>query len=201
MKEVRNYEGGIAQAVASRNITGYALVFNSESNDLGGFFETIDKNALEGVLERSDILCLLNHNEDKGVLARCTNGEGSLKLTVDDTGLKYEFEAPNTALGEELLEGLRSGDIRASSFAFEIDADKWEKRDDGSYLRTITKFKRLWDISPVYRPAYDATTSKCDCRGLDALKHEEELIETEKRAEQRRLELNEYYKQIRNDYL
>lgn len=47
------------------------------------------------------------------------------------------FEAPNTALGDELLEGLKRGDITSSSFAFTVGKDNWEKREDGSYLRTI----------------------------------------------------------------
>jgi HK97 family phage prohead protease len=109
-------------------VEGYALVFNSESNDLGGFKEIIDSRALEGVIDNSDVLCLLNHNEDKGVLARCNKGNGSLRLTVDERGLKYTFEGPKTALGDELLEGLRRGDITTSSFAFTVSSDSWEKR-------------------------------------------------------------------------
>lgn len=94
-------------------------------------------------------------------------------LEVDDTGLKYRFEAPKTALGDELLEGLKRGDINTSSFAFTIEADKWEKRNDGTYLRKITKFKELFDVSPVYRPAYDDTTVKVCTRGLNELKEKE----------------------------
>ena len=110
MKEIRNNHLEIrAITPESRQVEGYALVFNSESNDLGGFKEIIDSRALEGVIANSDVLCLLNHNEDKGVLARCNKGNGSLELTIDDKGLKYAFEAPNTALGDELLEGLRRG--------------------------------------------------------------------------------------------
>ena len=69
---------------------------------------------------------------------------------MDDTGLKYRFDAPNTALGDELLEGIMRGDISTSSFAFTIESDNWTKKEDGSYLRTITKFKELYDVSPVY---------------------------------------------------
>ena len=90
----------------SRTVEGYALVFGKQSRDLGGFTEVIEPTALEGILEKSDILCLLNHNEDRGILARSKYGTGSLELTIDDTGLKYRFEAPNTALGDEVLEGL-----------------------------------------------------------------------------------------------
>ncbi len=118
----------------------------------------IEPEAIEGILDKSDILCLLNHNEERGVLARSKYGNGSLQLEVDSTGLKYRFEAPATALGDELLEGLKRGDISTSSFAFTIDNDKWEKRSDGSYLRKITKFKELFDVSPVYKEAYPDTS-------------------------------------------
>ena len=117
----------------------------------------IQPEALDGILVRSDILCLLNHNEDRGVLARSKFGIGSLNLEVDIEGLKYRFEAPATALGDELLEGLKRGDISTSSFAFTIDNDVWEKRSNGTYLRKITKFKELFDVSPVYKSAYNDT--------------------------------------------
>lgn len=109
-------------------------------------------------MEKSDILCLLNHNEDRGILARSKYGTGSLELSIDDTGLKYRFEAPNTALGDELIEGLKRGDISTSSFAFTIDKDTWTKNEDGSYLRTINQFKELFDVSPVYKEAYPDTS-------------------------------------------
>ena len=115
MKEVRMITDSITNQPESRMVEGYAIVFNSESKDLGGFVETIEPRALEGVLEQSDILCLLNHNEDKGVLARSNKGNGSLTLEIDDKGLRYSFEAPNTSLGDELLEGLKRGDISTSS--------------------------------------------------------------------------------------
>jgi HK97 family phage prohead protease len=160
-------------------------VFNSESRDLGGFTEVIEPSALDGVVAKSDVLCLLNHNEDKGVLARCNMGTGSLTLEVDVIGLRYSFEAPNTNLGDELLEGLRRGDISASSFAFKVGEDKWTKRNDGSYLRTISIIERMYDVSPVYRAAYDATTVSVDTRGLDEAKARDKK------------EMEDYYKQLR----
>lgn len=156
--ELRNSSWELRTTENSRTVEGYALKFSKESRDLGGFIETIDPNALDGIIENSDILCLLNHNEDRGVLARSKNGIGSLKLEVDEVGLKYRFEAPNTDLGNELLEGLKRSDITTSSFAFTIDSDLWEKRSDGTYLRKILKFKELFDVSPVYKEAYPDTT-------------------------------------------
>lgn len=143
----------------TRRIEGYGIVFNKESKDLGGFKEIILPEAVDGVLERSDILALLNHDESRGILGRSTNGEGTLDLTIDKTGVKYGLEAPDTVLGDEVLSGVRRGDIRTSSFAFSVsDGQKWEKRDDGTYLRTITKFDGIYDVSPVYREAYADTT-------------------------------------------
>jgi len=158
MMELRNSSWELRATEESRTVEGYALKFNKESNDLGGFNEMIQPEALDGILVRSDILCLLNHNEDRGVLARSKFGVGSLTLEVDAEGLKYRFDAPATALGDELLEGLKRGDISTSSFAFTIDNDVWEKRSNGTYLRKITKFKELFDVSPVYKEAYPDTT-------------------------------------------
>lgn len=158
MKEIRNSSWEVRAKEDSRTVEGYALVFNKESRDLGGFTEVIEPEAIEGILDKSDILCLLNHNEERGVLARSKFGNGSLQLEVDSTGLKYRFEAPATALGDELLEGLKRGDISTSSFAFTIENDKWEKRSNGTYLRKITKFKELFDVSPVYKEAYPDTS-------------------------------------------
>ena len=187
IKEIRNSNNEITPILPeSRTVSGYAIVFNSDSHDLGGFIERIDPNSLDGVVEKSDVLCLLNHNEDRGVLARSNKGEGSLTLEIDEIGLKYTFEAPNTALGDELLEGLRRGDISTSSFAFTVGKDSWSKMENGTYLRTINSINELFDVSPVYRAAYDATSVKADSRGLDAIKQQEKE------------ELANYYKELRN---
>lgn len=171
MKEIRSIETSEFRVIPeSRRIEGYALLFNKESNDLGGFKEVISRNALDGVLEQSDILALYNHEENK-VLARNTGGKGSLSLTIDERGLKYSFIAPLTPTGEEVYSAIQRGDLRNSSFAFTTteEGQKWEKRD-GAYLRTITKFERLYDVSPVYRPAYQDTTVAV--RSLDLIKNE-----------------------------
>jgi hypothetical protein len=164
---------------SERGVEGYGIVFNSESEDLGGFTEVILPEAMNGVIERSDVKCVINHNIDRGLLARCTEGEGTMTLEVDAQGVKYSFDAPNYDLGDELIEGLLRGDIRASSFGFTVapSGDHWEKRDGGMYLRTIKQFDRLYDMSPVYSPAYrDATVAK---RCVDELRSLEELPEEE----------------------
>ena len=161
----------------SRKVEGYASVFNSRSKDLGGFTEIIDPAAFNGVIERSDVLALLNHDQDRGVLARSRKGVGSLTLTIDERGLHYSFDAPNTALGNELVEGLKRGDISTSSFAFTVAGEKWTKEEDGSYLRTITQIDKLYDVSPVYNEAYEDTSVAL--RSLEAARAEEEKEEVE----------------------
>ena len=156
----------------SRKVEGYASVFNSRSKDLGGFTEIIDPAAFNGVIERSDVLALLNHDQDRGVLARSRKGVGSLTLTIDERGLHYSFDAPNTALGNELVEGLKRGDISTSSFAFTVAGEKWTKEEDGSYLRTITQIDKLYDVSPVYNEAYEDTSVAL--RSLEAARAEEQ---------------------------
>lgn len=153
-KEIRQ---SIKATFSGRRVSGYACLFESESNDLGGFVEVISRRALDGVLEKSDVLALLNHNTNSGILARYRKGKGSLKLSIDSKGLRYEFEAPDTALGNELVESLKRGDIDESSFAFTVEDEEWSTKSNGIRVRRIKRFKRLYDVSPVYYPAYEGT--------------------------------------------
>ena len=174
MKEIRLGDNATSTS-ESRHIEGYAIVFNSLSNDLGGFREIIEQGAItEELIKNSDILCLMNHDIKRGVLARSYHGRGSLKLDIDEHGLHYSFESPKTALGDEVLEGIRRGDISKCSFAFVCGEDNWTKDENGEYIRHVKKIKNLYDVSLVYHPAYDETEVKADTRGLDELKAQEE---------------------------
>lgn len=183
-KEIRNLNNQIQQT-NDRTVEGYAVVFDSESQDLG-FIETISRSAIdEDTIKRSDVMAQLNHDKNK-FLARSRFGTGSLELSLDEHGLKYRFTAPNTATGDELIEYLQRGDIFGSSFAFTVDpqGEKWEKRED-KYYRTIEKIDRLFDISPVFEPAYLDTT--CCKRFLEIQEEfraaEEEEVKDEDKPE------------------
>ena len=142
-----------ARESGSRTVSGYGSVFNSQSEDLG-FIETIDPNAItDETIKRSDVFATLNHDMDK-ILARCKYGSGSLELKCDDKGLYYRFDAPNTDLGDELLEHLNRGEIDSSSFAFTVKRDEWTTGDDGKTYRRILEIDQVFDISPVFCPAY-----------------------------------------------
>lgn len=99
-----------------------------------------------------------------------------MKLTVDDNGLFYEFEAPHTAAGDELLEQLKRGEITASSFAFTVkpsgENERWYRDANGTSRRDIFHIEQLYDCSPVYYPAYEMTS--CSRRSLEALTEEEQ---------------------------
>ena len=177
-KEIRNISYLIKRSnEESRLVEGVAIVFNSDSQDMG-FTETISPNAIdEDTIKKSDIFAYLNHDESRGVLARSRYGEGSLKLELDENGLIYSFEAPKTALGDELLSYLSRGEISTSSFAFTIaeGGDRWYRDSDGKLRREINKIDRLFDISPVFEPAYLAT--QCTKRKLDDIKSIEEKLD------------------------
>lgn len=162
-KEIRTFSSNMEVERRSEEqgggavIRGYASVFNSDSENLGGFIERIDSHAFDDVLT-DDVRCLFNHNPDH-LLARTKSR--TLTLSVDQKGLMYECELPNTRLGQDLLELMERGDIAESSFAFSVDQEDWDEQESGLKVRTIKKVKRLYDVSPVTYPAYpDATVAK-----------------------------------------
>ena len=175
MKEIRLGDSATSTS-ESRHIEGYAIVFNSLSNDLGGFREIIEPTAIDDeLIKNSDIVCLKNHNIKLGILARSYHGRGSLKLEIDEHGLHYSFDAPHTQFGDEVLEMVKRGDIAKCSFAFVCGEDVWDKDEKtGEYIRRVKKIKKLYDVSLVYHPAYEETEAIADTRGLDELKAQEE---------------------------
>lgn len=153
-------------------VRGYAAVFGKSSDNLGGpyyqVFEIIEPGAFDDVL-KDDVRALFNHDANL-ILARSKNGTGTLTLGVDQTGLFYEFESPDTTAGRDLQVSLARGDVDQSSFAFSItqDGQKWQEVTEAGVTvatRTIKKVSRLYDVSPVTYPAYpDASAA---LRSLD----------------------------------
>ena len=101
---------------------------------------------------------LFNHDPNL-ILGRTT--AGTLKLSVDERGLKYSFTAPDTTTGRDLMVSLERGDVSQSSFGFIVEEDDWDEDENGMTIRTIKKVGRLLDVSPVTYPAYpDAEVGK-----------------------------------------
>jgi HK97 family phage prohead protease len=137
-------------------ITGYASVFGKPSEDMG-YIEYIDAHAFDSVLAaKPDCRCLWNHNPDV-VLGRTTSG--TLKLSIDETGLQYECTLPDTQAARDLAVSMKRGDVTQSSFAFVCGEDKWEKTPEGNWTRRILQVSSLLDCSPCTYPAYTDSTS------------------------------------------
>ena len=164
-------------------VVGYGAVFNSESNDLGGFREYIAPGAFDGRLE-DDVRFLINHDANL-VLARTTNG--TLRLSVDEKGLRYEADMPNTSTARDLMELLKNGTISQSSFAFTVEEDSWEVKD-GMNIRTIDKVSQLYDVSSVTYPAYNSASSSVALRSMKEWQEKEEAKKFEENLEAEKLE-------------
>lgn len=138
----------------ANSFVGYAFVYGATA-DIGGMFtEEIARGAADDVLG-DDVRGLFNHDPNV-VLGRTTSK--TMTLSLDDKGLRYDIRYnPNDSDHVRIMEKVKRGDISQSSFAFRVDSDKWEKRN-GKDHRTITKFKRLIDVSPVTYPAYQDAT-------------------------------------------
>lgn len=191
-KEVRNTLGVVSITgpdTDKRTVEGYAMLFDTPSDGLW-FEEKIERGALDGVLDKSDVFDLLDHNQSRGVLARWKRKAVSLNLIVDEKGLKYSFKAPRTALGDELLEYIERGEIDSSSFSFTVEKDTWEYLKDGKVKRTIHKIAQLYDVSQVYNAAYSKTT--VSLRGKEDLDKQIREQEEERNSSER----EEYYKSI-----
>ena len=165
----------------SSTIEGYAANFNSISEDLGGFREVLMPGCFADALKTSDIRALYNHDANY-VLGR--NMSGTLRLQEDERGLHFEVDPPDTSYARDLQVSMSRGDISNCSFGFSVPegGDAWRKEQDGTWLRSILKVDRLYDVSPVTYPAYPSTS--CAVRSLLKLKSEEENAEITKREQE-----------------
>ena len=137
-------------------VEGHAAVFNSMSENLGGFREVIHEGAFDEVLA-DDVRALFNHDSNL-ILGRSPK---TLNLSVDSRGLVFKYESPDTTYARDLLVSLERGDVSQSSFGFRIasvDGAEWvEDEESGALTRHIKKISRLFDVSPVTFPAYPQT--------------------------------------------
>lgn len=166
-------------------IEGVAAVVNSRTN-LGWFDEEIRAGAFDDVLN-DDVRVLFNHDPNM-VLARSNGGQGTAELFITSEGnLGYRYQTPNTSVGKDLAENIRLGNVSQSSFAFSIDGEEWRK-EGGRDVRSITKLKRLYDVSPVTYPAYqDTSVAK---RSFDSIEKPKEEKETNLETYKRKLQIS-----------
>ncbi|HIY92361.1 MAG TPA: HK97 family phage prohead protease [Candidatus Companilactobacillus pullicola] len=135
-------------------LSGYAIVFDQPSENLGGFIEYVDNSALDNV-DMSNVQLLYNHNMDN-ILARADSS--TLSLSIDDKGLFFNAQIPNTTLGNDVAENVRNGNLKGCSFGFTIDDDDWSDLDEDTATRHITQIGDLFELSITPMPAYKETS-------------------------------------------
>jgi uncharacterized protein len=137
-------------------IEGYAIVFNSLSEDLGGFREVIAPAAVDRALaEAHDVRALIDHDSSL-ILGRSKSG--TLRMEKDNHGLKVSITPPDTGYARDLLTVIERGDVSGMSFGFMIPegGDAWHRSSTGNPVRTVNDMF-LRDVSVVTYPAYPAT--------------------------------------------
>lgn len=149
------YEMRAAESEGNRVLTGYAVMFNALSEQLGNFREEVAPGAFKGVID-GDTRALFNHDPNY-VLGRTTNG--TLRLVEDERGLRVEIVMPSTAYAQDLWTLVQRGDVNQMSFGFTVgeDGQEWRRTATGP-VRRVTKVQRLLDVSPVTYPAYPQTS-------------------------------------------
>lgn len=138
------------------SVEGYALKFNKRTligSKEYGFYEEIDRDALKNT-EMNDVILNFNH-DDNAILSRTTNG--SLRLFIDDIGLKIKAKIVDTSIGKDVYKLIKSKLINKMSFATIIDESQWIEKDNEVPIRIIKSMQRLFDVSAVTFPAYDDT--------------------------------------------
>lgn len=135
-------------------IAGYAALFNSPSEDLGGFTEIIKPGAFASAITRGDDVRALWNHDPNFVLGRTKSG--TLTLSEDDKGLAISINPPDTQWANDLITSIQRGDVDQMSFGFICLQEDWSG-DLGSPVREVCDVA-LFDVSPVTYPAYQQTS-------------------------------------------
>lgn len=190
MKEIRafTFEIRAGENEGKHTLTGRPIVFGSKT-DLGWYDEVIKAGALD-LTDLKDVRFLVNHNTDMIPLARSRNNNESstMQMTVAPEGMdiRVDLDTENNAEAKSLYSAVSRGDISGMSFMFTVDADSWDDMESNHPTRTITKIGKVFEVSAVTFPAYEATSIQA--RGLsDALESAKTSLESA-RAEAREIE-------------
>ena len=201
---IREAQGG--QEGESRTITGTAIVFNAESEVLDDWGERFREVILPSAatmefLNRCDIKMNMLHDRDL-TIARCNQGKGSMRLTVDERGVNFEFEAPKCDLGDRCLEMVRRGDYSGCSFEFypkDYEVERTKGADGKDDVKIIHKeFEFISALTIGMDPADRQTT--VNAREIGVQETEEQKAERErKEAEAKKREQEEKDQQAREE--
>jgi len=181
-------------------VEGHAAVFDSKTNIGGWFYEVIERGAFDSC-DLTDVLFFVNHNQNKIPLARSrnNNSNSTMQLNVDNIGLfiSAQLDCENNEESRALYSSISRGDIDGMSFSFCINECTWEDMDSDMPTRHITKFKKVFEVSAVNKPAYDLTDiSARDKSALDNAKLELESARSQELDSSDELEIEKLKNQI-----
>lgn len=166
-------------------LEGYAAVFNSESRDLGGWVEVIDPEAFgapaaDGGLDLERHHRVIARSEHDSRLLLGTTNAGTLRVYLDETGVRYEVDLPNSTAGRDAAVLAERGDYSFSSFAFYTlpGGSEWRENAVGQLVRHVTS-AQLVDVAPVADPAYWGSSTGLRDFDLEAIRASLRPNETE----------------------
>ena len=170
-------------------LSGQPIVFDEKTN-LGWHDEIIERGALDST-DLRDVRFLINHNTEMIPLARSRNNNenSTMQMSVNDSGMniRVDLDTENNAESKALYSAVERGDISGMSFMFSVDQDAWEDLESDHPTRRIRSIGKVFEVSAVTFPAYEATS--ISARGLsDALDGAKESLESAM-AEKRAIEL------------
>lgn len=191
MKEIRafDFEVRAEETDRGKTLTGQPIVYN-ERTDLGWYDEIIDDGALAET-DLRDVRFLVNHNTDMIPLARSRNNNANSTMQMEvvsgkGMGIRVDLDTENNAEAKSLYSAVERGDITGMSFMFRVDSDSWEDLDSDHPTRHIRAISKVFEVSAVTFPAYEATS--ITARGLsDALEGARTSLDSAK-AEKRDIE-------------
>lgn len=169
----RNSELRAETVDGAARLIGYGAVWDRTAEIWQGFNEIVRRGAFKKTMKEGDARALWNHapgSGSVGVLGRVSSG--TLRLEEDDKGLRYEVDLPDTSVSRDLQVLLERGDIRESSFAFDVIRENILYSEDGDQTRELLEVE-LFDVSPVAYPAYADTEAELRgkatawCEGLE----------------------------------
>ena len=189
IKRSYSFEVRAEEQDGGRIITGRPIVYGAET-DIGYFREIIDQGALNET-DLTDVRFLVNHNTDMIPLARSrrNNGNSTMKMSVDLQGLFLDFvklDTENNMDARALYSAVERGDITGMSFMFTIEDEEWQDLDTDSPLRRIKKIGKVYEVSAVTFPAYEAT--EINARDKAALESAQATLESVRQSRAKALD-------------
>ena len=147
-------------------IEGVPIVFDKKT-DLGWYSETINREALSKT-DLKDVRFLVNHNTDMTPLARSRNNNknSTMQMEIKDDGMhiRVNLDTENNTDARNLYSAVKRGDVSGMSFMFTVRGDKWDDMDSEHPSRTITDIGKVYEVSAVTFPAYEATSIDARCK-------------------------------------